>query len=171
VPGISHSPDKMLQARIFSYADAHRHRVGVNADQIPVNKPRCPVHTYNADGAMRLVGNPNPDAYYEPNSFNGPLQDERFREPPLAISGAADRYNHRDGNDDYKQPGDLFRLMSADQKKQLFHNTKAAMDGVPVEIVKRWVSHCYKADPEYGKGLAAIMGLSASDLPSAVAAE
>jgi catalase len=61
--------------------------------------------------------------------------------------------------------------MSADQKQQLFHNTKAAMDGVPVEIVKRWVAHCYKADPEYGKGLAAIMGLSASDIPSAVAAE
>src|SRR6266700_7591883 len=108
VPGISHSPDKMLQARIFSYADAHRYRVGVNADQLPVTKPRCPVHTYNVDGAMRLAGNPNPDAYYEPNSFNGPLQDERFREPPLKISGDADRYNHHDGNDDYRQPGDLF---------------------------------------------------------------
>src|SRR5258708_16050514 len=93
VPGISHSPDKMLQARIFAYADAHRYRVGVNADQLPVNKPRCPVHNYNLDGAMRLAGSPNPDAYYEPNSFNGPVQDERFREPPLKISGDADRPN------------------------------------------------------------------------------
>jgi len=171
VPGIGHSPDKMLQARIFSYADAHRYRVGVNAEQLPVNKPRCPVHNYNADGAMRLVGNPNPDAYYEPNSFNGPVQDERFVEPPLAISGDAARYNHRDGNDDYRQPGDLFRLMSPDQRDQLFDNTKAAMAGVPVEIVKRWIGHCYKADPEYGTGLAKRMGLAASDLPSAVAAE
>src|SRR6476620_1923067 len=87
VPGISHSPDKMLQARIFSYADAHRYRIGINADQLPVNKPRCPVHTYNVDGAMRLAGNPNPDAYYEPNSFNGPQQDKRFSEPPLKLSG------------------------------------------------------------------------------------
>src|SRR3982074_461691 len=127
VPGISHSPDKMLQARIFSYADAHRYRVGVNADQLPVNKPRCPVHTYNVDGAMRLAGNPTPDAYYQPNSFNGPVQDEHFREPPLKISGDADRYNHRDGNDDYRQPGDVLRPTEAGQKRPLFHNYKAAM--------------------------------------------
>lgn len=169
VPGISHSPDKMLQARIFSYADAHRYRIGINADQLPVNKPRCPVHTYNVDGAMRLAGNPNPDAYYEPNSFNGPLQDERFREPPLSISGAADRYNHRDGNDDYRQPGDLFRLMSVQQKQQLFQNYKAAMQGVPVEIVKRQIAHCYRADPEYGAGIAKAIGIDFK--PQMVAAE
>src|SRR6202047_5295348 len=95
VPGVSFSPDKMLQARIFSYADAHRFRLAGNADQLPVNKPRCAVHTYNADGAMRLAGTPTPDPYYEPNSFNGPVQDERFHEPPLKLSGDADRYNHR----------------------------------------------------------------------------
>jgi catalase len=159
----------MLQARIFSYADAHRYRIGINADQLPVNKPRCPVHTYNVDGAMRLAGNPNPDAYYEPNSFNGPLQDERFREPPLPISGAADRYNHRVGNDDYRQPGDLFRLMSAHQKQQLFQNYKAAMQGVPVEIVKRQIAHCYRADPEYGAGIAKAIGIDFK--PQIVAAE
>jgi catalase len=171
VPGIGHSPDKMLQARIFSYADAHRYRVGVNADQLPVNRPRCPVHTYHADGAMRLGGNPNPDAFYEPNSFAGPAQDDALREPPLKISGDADRYNHRDGNDDYQQPGALFRLMTPEQKDQLFHNIKAAMDGVPLDIVKRQLVHFYRADPEYGIGVAARLGLSVSDLPSAVAAE
>jgi catalase len=77
---------------------------------------------------MRLVGNPNPDGYYEPNSFNGPLQDERFRESPRKISGDADRHDHRDGNDDYRQAGDLFRLMSPAQKEQLFQNYKAAME-------------------------------------------
>ncbi len=171
VPGVGHSPDKMLQARIFSYADAHRYRLGVNADQLPVNRPRSPVHDYHMDGAMRLHGKPYPDAYYEPNSFGGPVQDERFGEPPLKISGDADRYNHRDGNDDHKQPGDLFRLIGPDAQQRLMDNTAEAMQGVPVEIVKRWVSHCYKADPEYGGGLATRMGLSASDLPSAIAAE
>jgi len=171
VPGIGHSPDKMLQARIFSYADAHRYRVGVNADQLPVNRPRCPVHTYHADGAMRLLGNPNPDAYYEPNSFGGPVQDDALREPQLKTAGDVDRYDHRAGNDDYRQPGDLFRLMSLEQKDQLFHNIKAAMEGVPVEIVKRQLVHFYRADPEYGIGVASRLGLSVSDLPSAVAAE
>jgi catalase len=86
-------------------------------------------------------------------------------------AGVADRYNHRDGNDDYRQAGDLFRLMSADQKGPLFHNIKAAVDGVPMEIAKRQVAHFYRADPDYGIGVATRMGLSASDLPSAIAAE
>jgi catalase len=120
---------------------------------------------------MRLGGNADPNHYYEPNSFSGPAQDETLREPPLALSGAADRYNHRDGNDDYRQAGDLFRLMSPNQKEQLFANIAAAMDGVPVEIVKRQVAHFYRADPDYGIGVATRMGLSASDLPAAQAAE
>lgn len=168
VPGIGHSPDKMLQARIFSYADAHRYRVGINHHQLPVNKPRCPVHTYHADGSMRLSGHSNPNAYYEPNTVGGPAQAEQYREPPLKISGDADRYNHRDGNDDYRQPGDLFRLMTPDQKQQLISNIKAAMDGVPVEIIKRQLVHFYKADPDYGKGVAAAVGI---DLDVAWAAE
>jgi catalase len=161
----------MLQARVFSYGDAHRYRVGVNADQLSVNKPRCPVRTYHADGRSRLAGNPNPDAYYEPNSFGGPVQDSSIKEPPLKIAGAADRYNHRDGNDDYRQAGDLFRLMSASQKEQLFDNIQAAMAGVPMEIVKRQVAHFYRADPDYGIGAATRMGLAGSDLPLARAAE
>jgi catalase len=68
VPGVGHSPDKMLQARIFSYADAHRYRVGINADQLPVNRPRCPVHTYHAGGAMRFAGNPSATAFPSPRN-------------------------------------------------------------------------------------------------------
>ena len=117
-------------------------------------------------------GSKHPDAFYEPNSFDGPVQDQKYREPPLKLSGdAADRYDHRTGNDDYRQPGDLFRLMTWDQKDQLFHNIKAAMDGVPLEIVKRQLVHFYEADPEYGIGVATRMGLTVSDLPSAVVAE
>jgi catalase len=164
VPGVGHSPDKMLQARVFAYADAHRYRVGVNAEQLSVNKPRCPVHTYHADGRMRLSGHANPDAYYEPNSMGGPVQDPSVKEPPLSISGNADRYDHRDGNDDYRQAGDLFRLMSSDQKAQLFHNIGEAMEGVPSEIVKRQVAHFFRADQDYGMGVANRMGLGAEDL-------
>jgi catalase len=158
VPGVGHSPDKVLQARIFSYADAHRYRVGVNADQLPVNKPRCPVHTYHADGTMRLSGSTNPDAYYEPNSYGGPVEDLRVKEPALKLLGDADRYNHRDGNDDYRQAGELFRLMTDSQKQQLFSNIKAAMEGVPQEIVKRQLLHFHLADPDYGAGVAKALG-------------
>jgi len=97
VPGIGFSPDKMLQARVFSYADAHRHRLGTHYEALPVNAPKFPVHNYNKDGAMRFFRNDsgNPDAYYEPNSFDGPKQDPTEAEPPLHISGDAARYDHR----------------------------------------------------------------------------
>ena len=155
VPGIGFSPDKMLQARIFSYADAHRYRLGTHYESLPVNQPKVEVRHYHKDGAMRFFGvkTGTPDAYYEPNSFNGPQQNPAFREPPLGISGDADRYNHREGNDDYTQPGNLFRLMDEGQRQRLFRNIAAAMDGVPQEIIDRQVAHFRKADPAYGEGV------------------
>jgi catalase len=159
VPGISFSPDKMLQARIFSYADAHRYRVGTHYEMLPVNRPKVPVHTYNADGPMRFDQPNVTDAYYEPNSFNGPMQDKRFAEPPLRISGDADRYDHNDGNDNYTQPGNLFRLMTPEQQQRLFKNVAAAMAGVPEEIVQRQLVHFHKADPRYADGVARAVGL------------
>ncbi len=159
VPGISWSPDKMLQARIFSYTDAHRYRVGTHYEMLPINAPLSPVNTYHQDGPMRCDAPGGSDAYYEPNSFSGPAQDESYREPPLKISGDADRYNHREGNDDYTQPGDLFRLMSADQKKQLFNNLAEAMEGVPADIVQRQLTHFHKADPAYAAGVATALGI------------
>lgn len=159
VPGIGFSPDKMLQGRIFAYADAHRYRVGTHYEALPVNRPRCPVHHYHADGGM-LFDVPNRgDAYYEPNSFNGPVQTPRAAEPPLKISGDADRYDHRAGNDDYKQPGDLFRLMTPDEQGRLMDNIAEAMQGVPEDIVKRQIVHFYLADKAYGLGVADRMGL------------
>jgi catalase len=165
VPGISHSPDKMLQFRIFSYADAHRYRVGVNSDQLPVNKPRCPVHNYHRDGPMRFDVNGGGAVNYEPNSFAGPVEDHRFLEPPLAVSGDADRYNHREGNDDYTQPGNLFRLMTPEQQKQLIGNLVAAMKTVPREIQLRQIHHFHKADPAYGEGVAKGLGIAVKELP------
>ena len=75
----------------------------------------------------------------------------------LKISGDADRYNHREGNDDYSQAGDLFRLMSEDQKQQLFNNIAAAMQGVPQHIVERQLAHFDQADPAYGDGVRAAL--------------
>jgi catalase len=154
VPGISFSPDKMLQARIVSYSDAHRYRMGSNYAALPVNKPKSEVHHYHRDGKMRFDGNFGSDLNYEPNSFGGPQEDPKYLEPPLKISGDASRYNHREGNDDYSQPGNLFRLMNDDQKRQLFSNIAAAMDGVPDRIKMRQLAHFYNADPAYAKGVA-----------------
>ncbi|MEW6197239.1 MAG: catalase [Planctomycetota bacterium] len=153
VPGISFSPDKMLQFRIVSYADAHRYRLGVNYEGLPVNKPRCPVATYHRDGAMRFDGNGGGSVNYEPNSRGGPVEDPRFKEPPLRISGDADRYDHRQGNDDYTQAGNLYRLMPPAERDRLHHALAKAMQGVPKEIIERQLGHFAKADPAYAEGV------------------
>ncbi len=154
VPGVGFSPDKMLQGRLFAYADAHRYRVGTHYEMLPVNRPIAPVNTYHMDGSMRFDSPRGTDAYYEPNSFNGPVQDNTQDEPPLHLDGDAARYDHRTGNDDYTQAGDLFRLMDAAQQHRLVTNVAAAMQGVPREIVERQLAHFRRADPAYGAGVA-----------------
>lgn len=160
VPGIGFSPDKMLQARLFSYADAHRYRLGTHYEALPVNAPHSPVHHYHKDGAMRFFRNDtgNPDAYYEPNSFNGPAQDPTAKEPPLRLVGDADRFDHRQGNDDFSQPRALFALFDAGQRSRLFANIAAAMAGVPDVIVLRQIALFDAVDPAYGAGVRAALG-------------
>ena len=161
VPGIGFSPDKVLQARLFAYADAHRYRIGTHYEALPVNAPKCPVHHYHKDGSMRFFQNDtgNPDAYYEPNSIGGPSQDESYREPPLTLSGDMDRHNHRDGNDDYIQPRALFELFDTEQRERLFSNIAAAMGGVPDEIVQRQLAHFGKIHPDYARGVSDALGI------------
>jgi catalase len=180
VPGIGYSPDKMLQARVFSYADAQRYRLGTHYNALPVNQPQVPVHHYHKDGAMRFFPNsPNPDAYYEPNSFGGPVEDKSVQEPPLRLVGDADRYNHRDGNDDYSQPRALWNLFDEAQKGRLYSNYAAAMEGVPDEIIERQLVHFRLIDPAYEQGVRAARAAlntkapadSISDGESSIAAE
>ncbi len=161
VPGMGFSPDKMLQGRLISYPDAHRYRLGVNYDSLPVNKPQCPYHTYNKDGAMRFDGNGGAKGNYEPNSFGGPTQDRSYVERPHAVSGTVARHDHRSDGDYYTQPGNLFRLLPADAKQRLIDNIVSSLgNGVPQRIKELQIQHFYKADPAYGTGVAKGLGLN-----------
>ncbi|NVN12614.1 catalase [Nguyenibacter vanlangensis] len=167
VPGIGFSPDKVLQGRLFAYADAHRYRVGTHYEALPVNRPHAAsVHTYHADGAMRFDAPRGTDAYYEPNSFGGPVEDRSAAEPPLRISGDAAWYDHRAGNDDYSQPAALFRMFDAGQRARFFANIAAAMQGVPREIVERQLAHFAKADPAWADGVRAALEAASAGAPS-----
>ena len=106
---------------------------------------------------MRFDGNSGGAVNYEPNSFGGPVENPRMQEPPLAIDGDAARYNHRDGNDDYTQPGNLFRLMTAEQKERLFATIARSMQGVPDEIIQRQLSHFAQADAAYAEGVSRLL--------------
>ncbi|MCC7281732.1 MAG: catalase [Acetobacteraceae bacterium] len=169
VPGIGASPDKMLQARLFNYADAQRYRLGVNYHQIPVNRARCPVMSNHRDGYGRVDGNYGSRPHYEPNSFSQWQEQPQFREPPLKIDGNAAHWNYREDDADYfTQPRKLFQQMSAAQKQALFGNTARAMGDAPAFIKQRHIDNCTRCDPEYGKGVAAALGMAA---PAAAAVE
>ncbi|HEV3105685.1 MAG TPA: catalase [Trinickia sp.] len=156
VPGIGFSPDRLLQGRLFSYGDAQRYRLGVNHHQIPVNAPRCPFHSFHRDGPMRTDGNLGGTTNYEPNRFGAFAQDPSAAEPPLA-AGAVDRYDHRDDDDYYSQPGALFRLFDGAQRERLFANIARHIHGVPEEIVARQLEHFRRADPAYAEGVSAAI--------------
>ncbi|AXM96685.1 catalase [Pseudomonas plecoglossicida] len=160
VPGVGLSPDRMLQGRVFAYADAHRYRVGTNHQQLPVNAPRCPVNSYQRDGSM-ATGSYGSAPNYEPNSYgNAPKQSPRHAEPALALNGSADRYDHRDDDDYFSHAGALFRLMSSEQKALLISNIAGAMAGVSEDVIQRQLQYFFKADPAYGEGIAKALGLN-----------
>ena len=170
VDGISFSPDKMLQGRILSYPDAHRYRLGANFEQIPVN--RCPfmVQNYHRDGYMRVDGNGGAAPNYFPNSFDGLIEDRSYAEPPLQLDSQVADYYDRNHNDDdhYTQPGDLYRLLSEEQKQHLIQNIVDNMSGVDgpkrEEILMRQLCHWFRADTNLGMGVAKGLGFSMDKL-------
>ncbi|AOU00326.1 MULTISPECIES: catalase KatA [Bacillus] len=159
VPGVDVSPDKMLQGRLFAYHDAHRYRVGANHQALPINRSRNEVKNYQRDGQMRFDDNGGRSVYYEPNSFGGPKESPEDKQAAYPVSGFADSvsYNH---HDHYTQAGDLYRLMSEEERARLVANIVSAMKPVEKEEIKlRQIGHFYKADPEYGRRVAEGLGL------------
>lgn len=165
VPGVGFSPDRMLQGRLFSYGDAQRYRLGVNHYQIPVNKPQCPFHNPHRDGAMRVDGNEGSTLHYFPNSYGQWEESKEYAEPAMRLEGDAYHYDFREDDDDYyTQPGNLFRLMNEEQQQALFNNTAAEVGGAEKFIQERHIMNCFKADPEYGKGVANALGIDITTL-------
>ena len=160
VPGIGPSPDKMLQGRLFAYADAHRYRLGVNNMQLGVNRPRgTTADNYGRDGFMRADA-PGPnrgrerDRNYEPNSFGGPVQTDRPLVGGGEVAGRVGSHatpTHRE-DDDYRQAGDLYRLMSQEERDRLAANLAAPLAAIDrADIVERFIGHLRAADGEYGE--------------------
>src|SRR3954466_6442649 len=162
MPGTALSPDKMLMGRVFSYHDTHLHRIGANYEQLPINAPRCPVHSYNKDGAMtyRHAGSQPP---YSPNSYGGPEADPS-KELPTWWSEAAEigryAYEKHAADDDFVQPRALYRdVMSDTDRRHLVENIVAhAGAGVSDDVQRRVVEYWTNVDPQLGAGVAAGLG-------------
>ncbi len=173
VPGISVSPDKMLQARLMSYADAHRYRVGNNYHQLPVNKPRCPVMNYQRDGAMNYGTSNHTAPNYWPNSVPGsPAPRPEYKEPAWFLANTAsdantavvDRFDSRVDHDDFTQAGNLWRLFDAGQKQR---TVKAIVGGLSLarrDIQLRQVCHFFRADEQYGQMVAKALGVNIDEV-------
>lgn len=155
VPGIGYSPDRMLQARIFSYPDAQRYRIGTHYAQLPVNMPLQEVNTYHVGGNLNNgTYKQEANAYYEPNSYNGPIEAKSYLEPDLKIKGDANRWNHRDEDEDYySNPRALFNIMDKNQKSQLFSNLVDSFEGVEQFIIDRTLEHFEKISSDYADGV------------------
>ncbi|MFJ6212909.1 catalase [Streptomyces sp. NPDC092296] len=158
VPGIGPSPDKMLQGRLFAYADAHRYRVGINADQLPVNRPHATEARANHRDGGLYDGRHGRAKNYEPNSFNGPVQTGRPLWSAIDVSGLTGTHEaplHAEDND-FVQAGDLYRLMSQEEQERLVANLADALAGVSADredIVQRAIENFRRADADYGKRL------------------
>jgi catalase len=161
VPGIGASPDKMLQARIISYHDAHLYRLGPNYQLLPVNAPKaCKASHYQRDGYMRLDENGDAGPNYWPNSMGGPAPDPTVAEPPIDLEGQAARHPQELTDDDFFQAGELYRRVMTDtDRDHLVGNIVAHLSGAQKRIQLRQTALFFKADPDYGRRVAAGLGL------------
>jgi catalase len=160
VPGIEPSNDRMLQGRLFSYPDTHRHRLGANFDQIPINCPyRARVATYSRDGPMRVDGNGGSSVNYEPNTRGGPVADPSKAWTHPETKGKVGRHDFNNP-DDYIQPRALYKeVMTEEERVRLIENTAAHMSGVTKDIQEKAVKIYYQIDPDYGQRIAKAIGL------------
>ncbi len=166
VPGIGPSPDKLLQGRIFSYADTHRYRLGPNYHQLPVNAPKAAQsNTYQRDAGMRLDADGEGGPNYYPTSFGGPSPDPGVSGPPIDISGLAVRHEYGLTDDDFVQAGDLYRkVMTDEDREHLIGNIVGHLGNAHRRIQLRQAAIFHKADPEYGQRVAEGLGLDVSEV-------
>ncbi|GAA1903009.1 catalase [Streptantibioticus ferralitis] len=160
VPGIGPSPDKMLQGRLFAYADAHRYRLGVNHTQLAVNAPKNPAANYGRDGFMATNAQGRHAKNYEPNSYDGPVQTDQPLAAALAVSGHTGTHPapEHTKDDDFFQAGELYRLMSPEERSRLIANIAGSLSQVTRDdVIEANLAHFHAADPDYGKRLQAAV--------------
>ncbi|WP_019178123.1 catalase [Methanomassiliicoccus luminyensis] len=174
VPGIYPSPDKMLQARLFAYNDAHRYRLGVNSEMIPVNQPKgTTVYSNERDGHMNTGRNFGPTANYYPNSVNPYGEADGIPEAPVITFRDAAIARHRvpeTDDDDFFQAGEIWRRVLSDyDRDHLISNLAGHMGGALKRIQYRQTALFYKADKEYGTRLSEALDLDVKKVKSLAA--
>jgi len=165
VPGIEASPDKLLQGRLFSYNDTHRHRLGANYTQIPINAPlRSKLNSYYRDGPMCVNGNGGSGPNYYPNSFGGPTEAPQYKQAPHKVYGTAIRTGRNHPNSDFEQPAMFYnKALQGKEREDLVSNIVGSLGNAKKEIQIRQTKLFYKVDPKFGAAVAEGLGLDKSN--------
>ncbi len=166
VPGIGPSADKMLQARLFSYHDTHLHRLGSNYHMLPINAPKnSPMSSYQRDGHMRFDENGGAGPNYWPNSFDGAAPDPSAGDPGMQVTGETGRTPYPHPNDDFVQPGALYRdVMSDMDRDHLVSNIVGHLKNAQERIRLRQCAIFYKVDVDLGTRIAQGVGVDAAEV-------
>ena len=172
VQGIATSPDKMLQARLMSYADTHLYRLGANYRELPVNKPRCAVNNYERDGAMATAENYGSKPNYWPNSREGsPEADEQYMDPAWKLGTViVDRYDSTVDHDNFTQPGNMYRMFDDAHRDRLTTRIAGVLGQARKEVQKRQLAHFFNADEDYGRRVAEKLGIDVPKIAQAAGA-
>jgi catalase len=157
VPGLGYSPDKMLQGRLFAYHDAQLYRVGTNHQQLPVNRPRCPLHHQQRDGGMAFDNGGSAPNYANVEAAGTKPHGDGHGDPGWAVQGVAGRHDPRAMDDDYTQAGNLFRLLPPAEQQDLFDNMAGPLSLTPADIQDRMLGHLAQADAAYAAGVRAAI--------------
>lgn len=166
VPGIEPSEDRLLQGRLFSYADTQRYRVGTNYQQLPINRAKVPVTNQNQAGSMN-AGHTAGETNYEPSVHPTASEDPHYKAASWAIPNATIQQKRISKTNDFKQAGDLYRSYSETEKEHLISNLAGDLGQVDnAEIVYEMASHFYKADKDYGTRLAKALNLDLKQVQS-----
>lgn len=162
VPGIGASPDKMLQARLLAYQDAHRYRVGTNHNSLPINAPKCPVHNYQRDGSM-AASQDGSHNFYPNDQLDTPQPDKRLNPPASQLENGWIQPFSQDDEDYYTQTGDLYQIMADDEQDRLAETIAGGLAQAKPRVQARVLSYLEKADSNYAARVAgkiAIHGTS-----------
>jgi catalase len=165
VPGVGPSPDKMLQARLMSYADTHLYRLGVNHHQLPVNRPRCPVRNYIRDGSMATAENYGSAPNYWPNSYkDSPKPEPSYKDPAWRLGEViVDRFDSTVDHDDYTQAGNLYRVFDEAHRYRLTQRIATVLAQARREVQLRQICYFSRADEDYGRRVAATLGIDVNE--------
>lgn len=157
-PGIEPSPDKMLQGRLFAYPDTHRHRLGPNYLQIPVNCPfRARVANYQRDGPMCFQDNQGGAPNYYPNSFSAPEQTHSALEHCTRYSGDVQRFNSANEDNVTQVRTFYLNVLNEEERKRLCENIAGHLKDAQLFIQKKAVKNFSDVHPDYGARIQALL--------------